>query len=120
MVAGICMQPAPWARRRRGPGTAYLRPGGILEHDDVTVRILERDPALVPVRIRRRQFTTAVLSHVLNGGAPFGRVGKVENEEIFVCRPRQNRIRAPSRELEMVRPRRVPDDDTVEAGVIGE
>ena len=108
----------------RGPGNprpaGRLPPSLVSQNDQIPIRILERDAVLVPVWIRRSHLATAMRSEALRRGLPLRAVGKVENEEIFVGRSGQNRIGRTMRELEMIWPPGMPQNDAVESGVIGE
>jgi hypothetical protein len=94
------------------------RPGRVLEYDTVPVRIFERTPRAVQVRIIRSDRSVPRSDHSVDRGLPFLSGRKIKHQQIFLSRRTARSVIALSRELEMVGYTRQSEHHAVEALVI--
>ena len=90
----------------------------MLEHDPISVEILERLPLGFPIRIIRGDTLKPGCEHASTAGFPFRLVGKVEHQQVILGGSCADLVSALSRELQMVGLVGVSEDDAVKVVVV--
>jgi hypothetical protein len=99
-------------------GRASGLPRAVEEDDAVPVGILERDPASVPIGVRRWDGLMAVGSHSLDGAPVLARVGEVEDEEVLPRRSAPGCVASLQGEFEVIALADLAQHNAVEALVV--
>ena len=63
--------------------TRSIRPGCVLQHDAVAIRIFESNARSIPIRVRRLNRLAALRFQSLDRTLPFPAVRQVEDKKVF-------------------------------------
>src|SRR5688500_9697020 len=100
------------------PWLSLLGPCDVLQHDPIPVKILERPPMPIPIRIGRWDPAKSGRQHASAACLPLVLSGNVENQQMFFRGGLADLMPALRDEFEMVKLLWMSQDDTIETFVV--